>query len=455
MDTAQTKKKGIWNWIDNIQGDKVIWMIAILLILFSCISVFSSTSTLVTSEVSRLDLFAKQMKIVCLGVVLIFICYFIPKIWVFRVCSQLGFLASVILLGMLVLGICTDERNSATRALLIGGLQLNVYEVVKVAMVMYLSWASNANATDSFRAANKLSLHKHFSWLKKPFVKRTIYIYIPILVVMMLELDGGFSSTAIIAAVMVMTVLLGGIPFKECLMMGLAALAALLLGYGVHKISGGTVFTRYATVENRIDEWLNGSKKKALEEMDPNSEAYEKAKDGLLQTEGAMMAIKEGGFFGKGPGKSTYKYTVSLIFSDYMFSFIIEEYGILFGAIPLLILYLSLLARGSIIVRNCDNVFAKTAVGGLTLLISFQAIVHMMINVGILPSTGQTLPMISLGNGSFLMFSLAFGIILSISKMAKQKVEMEAAAVAAEPLVVRDEVKESLNDLDILESIDS
>ena len=98
-----------------------------------------------------------------------------------------------------------------------------------------------------------------------------------------------------------------------------------------------------------------------------------------------------------------------------MFSFIIEEYGILFGAIPLLILYLSLLARGSIIVRNCDNVFAKTSVGGLCLLISFQAVVHMMINVGLLPSTGQTLPMISEGKGSFLMFCLAFGIILSIS----------------------------------------
>ena len=453
MATARTKKKGIWSWIDNIQGDKVIWMIAILLILFSCISVFSSTSALVKEDVSRLDIFAEQMKVVCIGLAAIFVCYFIPRIWIFRFFSQLGFLVSFVLLMMLVLKIGVDTRNGATRALSVGGLQLNVYEVVKVAMVMYLSWASNANATKSFTIANKLSGFKNFKWLKKPFVQRLIYIYAPILIVMGLEIDGSFSSTAIIAIVMVMTVLLGGVPFKEFFMVGLAALAALILGYGVYKATGWELLSRYETVESRIDEWLNGSKKKTLKEMNPNTAEYEKAKDGLLQTEGAMMAIKEGGFFGKGPGRSTYKYTVPLIFSDYMFSFIIEEYGILFGAIPLLILYLSLLARGSIIVRNCDNVFAKTSVGGLCLLISFQAVVHMMINVGLLPSTGQTLPMISEGKGSFLMFCLAFGIILSISKMAKKKVEMEAAKAA--PLMVRDEIKESLNDLDALESIDS
>lgn len=453
MAAANTKKKGIWNWIDNIQGDKVIWMITILLILFSCISVFSSTSTLVRSGTTRLDIFAEQMKIVALGVLFIFVCYFIPRIWIFRSLSQLGYAVSLILLLMLVLGICVDKRNDAVRALLIFGKQLNVYEVVKVGMVMYLSWAANANATDSFVLANKLSKFKHFKWVGKPFVKRMIYIYIPIVSVMMLELPGSFSSTAIIGAVMVMTVLLGDIPIKECVLIGAVALVALLAGYGIFKISDGKVFRRYATVENRIDEWMHGSKKKALETHKKGTIDYEKAKDGLLQTEGAKMAIKEGGLLGKGPGRSTYKYTVALIFSDYMFSFIIEEYGILFGAIPLLILYLSLLARGSIIVRNCDNIFAKTAVGGLSLLISFQALVHMMFNVGILPSTGQTLPMISHGNGSFLMFSLALGILLSISKMAKKKVEMQAAL--AEPIVVKDEVKESLDDLDALESIDS
>ena len=84
MATARTKKKGIWSWIDNIQGDKVIWMIAILLILFSCISVCASTSALVKEDVSRLDIFIEQMQVVCIGLAAIFVCYFIPRIWIFR-----------------------------------------------------------------------------------------------------------------------------------------------------------------------------------------------------------------------------------------------------------------------------------------------------------------------------------------------------------------------------------
>ena len=110
------------------------------------------------------------------------------------------------------------------------------------------------------------------------------------------------------------------------------------------------------------------------------------------------------------------------------------------GGCIVLMLYISLLVRGSIIVRNCDNHFAKTAVAGLVLLITGQAMMHIVVNCDVGIHTGQTLPMISHGNSSFLMFSLAFGIILSISKMAKRKIEREAAE--AKPLVDR-EITES------------
>ena len=166
----------------------------------------------------------------------------------------------------------------------------------------------------------------------------------------------------------------------------------------------------------------------------------------------AKIAIHEGRVVGKGPGRSTQRYVVPIMFEDYMYSFIVEEYGLL-GGLLVIILYLSLLARGSIIVRNCDNHFAKTAVAGLVLLITCQAMMHIAINCDMGPLTGQTLPMISHGNSSFLMFSLAFGIILSISKMAKRKIAREAAK--AEPLVdraIKDEVSSGLDDLDQMES---
>ena len=102
--------------------------------------------------------------------------------------------------------------------------------------------------------------------------------------------------------------------------------------------------------------------------------------------------------------------------------------------------------------RYCDNEYAKTVIAGLTLVIAAQAMMHMFINVGLWPLTGQTLPMISHGNSSFLAFSVAFGILLSISKMAKKKVDK--AVQEAEPLIVPsdDDVKDGLDDLDAFES---
>ena len=117
-------------------------------------------------------------------------------------------------------------------------------------------------------------------------------------------------------------------------------------------------------------------------------------------------------------------------------------------------LYISLLARGALIVRYCDSDFAKTAVAGLTILITGQALMHIYINLDMGLLTGQTLPMISHGKSSFLCFCVAFGVILSISKMAKAKIQKETEE--SEPLVegfgVDESVKESLDDLDAFES---
>ncbi len=189
-----------------------------------------------------------------------------------------------------------------------------------------------------------------------------------------------------------------------------------------------------------------------MRENPQNSVEFQEALDNVKQPISAKIAIHEGGLFGKGPGRSTQRYVVPIMFEDYMFSFVVEEYGLL-GGIFVIILYISLLARGSIIVRNCDNHFAKTAVAGLVLLITGQAMMHIAVNCDIGPLTGQTLPMISHGNSSFIMFSLAFGIILSISKMAKRKIDREAAK--AEPLVdrqVRDEIGSRMDELDEAES---
>ena len=134
-----------------------------------------------------------------------------------------------------------------------------------------------------------------------------------------------------------------------------------------------------------------------------------------------------------------------------MFSFIVEEYG-LFGGIIILMLFVSLLARGSFIAKLCQNDFAKYAVGGLSLLISGQAFLHIFVNVDIGPMTGQTLPMISDGSFAFLMFCIAFGIILSISKMARNQIREQEKALAELYDSKKDDVQAAM---DVLEQIDN
>ena len=447
---SKTENKGIWNWIDRIQGDKVIWMILILLILYSTVTIFSSTSQLSTAEVSRLDIFMEQIITVGIGLAIIFFCYFVLRIGWIRVLSQFGFAASAVMLTMLVLEIGTVEINGAVRIIKVGGLQLNVYEFVKILMIAYLAWAIHAYKTDSFWTVNWLSRFKELSFLAKSGWKRLIYIYFPIVFVTLCIMKGGFSSAMFIGVIMIATILIGGVPLKDIMILVAAGIIAIGGSYLLYKVSGGSIMSgRWNTVESRLSRLISPQD---AAELEPGTIAWQEHVDEIRQPEGAKVAIKEGGLFGKGPGKSTQKYSVALIFSDYMFSFIIEEYGLVFGAIPMIILYMSLLARGSIIVRYCDNEYAKTVIAGLTLVITSQAMMHMFINVGLGPLTGQTLPMISHGNSSFLAFSIAFGILLSISRMAKKKVDQ--AALEAEPLIVQsdDDIKDGLDDLDRFDS---
>lgn len=116
-----------------------------------------------------------------------------------------------------------------------------------------------------------------------------------------------------------------------------------------------------------------------------------------------------------------------------MFSFIIEEYGIL-GGLLVIILYVSLFARGVIIVKNCgNNLYAKVTIAGLVLLICGQAFMHMFVNASFGLLTGQTLPLLSHGTSAFICFCIAFGIILSISRIASKGIEDETRN--AEPIV--------------------
>lgn len=458
MAEAAKKKKTLWNFVDSLEGDKVVWMIVILLILFSIVAIFSSTSLLALQQhTTRMAIISEQLVLSLAGLGVIVLCCCIKKIGFFRIVSQLGYAVSIGLLSILALQISAGPIkalyiNHAWRIVSVFGFQVHVFEVVKVAMIMYLAWAVNSFRNDSFTLANLLG--KKYPFWNKPIVKKITYIYFPIFSVCVFLMVGSLSSTLFIGAIMFTTILIGGIRVRELIIPGLAAVVLLAGCIGLNSCfdAGKKPFPHLDSALNRITE--NGIEEnlRIIRESPQNSQEFQDALDKVKQPISAKIAIHEGGFFGKGPGRSTQRYVVPIMFEDYMFSFVVEEYGML-GGIFIIILYISLLARGSIIVRNCDNHFAKTAVAGLVLLITGQAMMHIAINCDMGPLTGQTLPMISHGNSSFLMFSLAFGIILSISKMAKRKIDREAAKAA--PLVdreIKDEVSGGLDDLDRMES---
>ena len=436
------KKRTVWNFFDRIEGDKVVWIIVLMLILISIVCIFSSTSRLLEGSQTRLDIVKSQLFVVAAGLVLIIVCYNIKNIKIFRWLSQWGALISFALLTLLLIKIDTPvvrsiELNGARRILQIAGVQVHVFEVVKVAMVLYLAWAMDALKKGELKGP------------KKEIWKKIIYIYFPFVAILLMIIPGSNSASLFIGGIMFIVILLGGGNLRD---MGLLALLAVVLiagCWGIYELSGHKALGRIGTAVSRLsehDDW-----EQQVLDARPGSDEYYKALDKIRQPYSAKIAIKEGGILGKGPGQSTQRYVVPDISEDYMYSFIIEEYG-LWGALIVIFLYVSLLARGSIIVRNCGkDLYAKISVAGLCLLISGQAFLHMFVNADIGPMTGQTLPLISHGNSAFLCFSLAFGIILSFSRIAQRRIEKEQRE--AQPLIeLKENVQAGLEDLDAFES---
>lgn len=461
---------GFWNFIDRIEGDKVVWIIVFMLTLISALAIFSSTSQLAGGSKDRIDLIREHAMFIGIGYALIWCIYKIKSIKVIRIASQFGFLISLVLLLILdthanlgfLKAVCI---NKAWRTLSLFGFQIHVFEVVKVAMVMYLAWALHSYRQDSeaqernkksptFSIVNRLS--RSFEFLKKPVWKRIIYLYMPVVVTTVLVKPGSNSSMMLIGGISILMLLIGRMPFKEIAIILATGVAGIGLCMGLYFASDRRIFEnmRFEELLRRVQ--ADYSIERLIEiENDPTlgkkcKEWYD-VRDEIRQPYSAKIAIHEGGLTGKLSGNSTQKYVVAHIYSDYMFSFIVEEYGLI-GGIIILMLFVSLLARGSFIAKLCQNDFAKYAVGGLSLLISGQAFLHIFVNVDIGPMTGQTLPMISDGSFAFLMFCIAFGIILSISKMARNQIREQEEAVAPLYESSKDDVQAAM---DVLEQIDN
>ena len=460
---AGTRKKafGFDNLIDWLEGDRIIWIIVFAIIMFSIVGMASSTSLLAKlNSASRFDYAIQQVYISFGGLVLIWLICKFGRVGILKFLSRLGFIGSALLLILLdshfqgipfLTPVETQPGSGTWRTIIMFGVPVMVYEVVKVAMVMYLAWALQTLKQKETQLADKLAAFGWLRFLSTEEGKVMFYVGAPMVIVFLLELAGSNSSAIFLGLVMGFTVIVGKMKFKYIFHLILAGVIALGLVFGMQKITGWKFLTRVTTAISRVSDF-HGDPVKELHKHEPGTLAFQRILDGSKQVTSAKVAVSTGGLLGKSPGKSTQRYIVSVMYEDYMFSFIIEEYGLL-GGMLILMLYGTLLARGSIIVRNCDTVFAKCTVAGLVALISCQALLHILVNVDLIPMTGQNLPMISHGNSSFLCFCIAFGVILSISRMAKKKIARETAnEMKNAPFGTGDETSDSLNDLDDLES---
>ncbi len=363
-----------------LKGDPIIWGVIIVLSIFSLLAVYSSTSTLAMHKMGGNSLYylVRHGVILAFGIMIIFITHLIHYKYYSKLSQLLIGIAVILLILTLFLG---TNFNQATRWLTLPGLGFTIQtsDFAKLALIMYI--------------ARVLSMKQGEI---KSFKEAFLPVIIPVVIICVLILPANLSTAALIFGISLLLMFIGRISMKHLLASGGVAILLLALFIAV-----GTLVEK----EGRINTWKN-----RIENY------FEEGGEESYQSQQAKIAIATGGLFGKKPGKSVQRNFLPNPYSDFIYAIIVEEYGLIIGGIPILLAYLFLLFRAGVIVRKCDRTFPAFLAIGLTLMIVVQAMVNMAVAVGIFPVTGQTLPLVSMGGSSMLFTSIAFGIILSISR---------------------------------------
>jgi cell division protein FtsW len=288
---------------------------------------------------------------------------------------------------MLIFG---ETLNDGTRWISIARIRFQPIEVAKISIVLYLANVLENNIFNDFKSV----------------VQK---IVIPVGAVCFLTFIAGTSMGILLGIICISILFIGGLKMQYFLKICGLAIAFLALLF----IMGLTLKwpPRVVTATNRIESFLKNNNSESVDEIKTTST------DKLTQSDYAKMAVASGGIIGKGPGNSIQRHLLPHPYSDFVFAIIIEEYGLIIG-ILLLLAYMALLYRAAVIAKKCTRIFSSVTVLGLMLMIVFQAMLNMAVSVGILPVTGQTLPFVSLGGTSILCTGIAFGIILSVSRVA-------------------------------------
>lgn len=375
----------------RLEGDKVIWMIALILSVVSLLSVYSAISSLAyKANGNFLYFFLKQGSFLLLGLAVMYVVHKIHYKYFARLANFILAAAIFTLILTLIFG---ADINEAKRWLKVPftNLTLQTSDFAKVALVLWI--------------AKELHFRKD---RLDDFKGEVTPILIRIGLVCGLILPADFSTAALLGLVSFSMLFIGGVPFKVVIkILGLIIISGISI-YGVSKIAPDLV-PRSRTWVNRVEQFVGFSNG----EIDVINNSGGSAE---YQIDLAQVAINHGGIFPSGPGSGTSRNFLPHPYSDMIYAFIIEEWGALIGGFGLLLLYYILFYRTIQAARKCDRPFGSYLAMGLGLLITLQALINMGVSVRLLPTTGQPLPLVSFGGTSLLFTCLSIGLILSVSR---------------------------------------
>lgn len=404
------------------KGDKGIWMVFFFLCLISVIEVFSASSTLSYKSQNFMGPIIYHAITLFMGLVVTVVTLYIPCRYFKLVTPIFLILSFATLLWVLAFG---ESINGANRVIQLPGFTFQPSELAKGTMVLATAQILSAMQRSDGSGADPKAM-KYILWLVVPTamligienLSTALLLFLVIFIMMFIgrvplkQLGKLTGCIALLVGIFVTLVVTIGSMDNSQEEANAPATASVQTNADEEKKEEGMVskiFHRFGTWRNRL---LNHNDK-------PEDPKDYNVRDNF-QVAHSNFAIASSGIIGKGPGNSVERDYLPQAFSDFIFSIIIEEMGLI-GAIAVVFLYVILLFRAARIASRCENNFPAFLVMGLALLLVVQAAINMMVAVGIGPVTGQPLPLVSKGGTSTLISCAYIGAILSVSRSAKQR----------------------------------
>ncbi|MGL4851322.1 MAG: FtsW/RodA/SpoVE family cell cycle protein [Phocaeicola sp.] len=404
---------------DLFKGDKVIWIIFLFLCLISITEVFSAASTLVYNTGNHWQPIRSHSIFLMVGAVVVILMHNVPCKYFRRIPLGLYPISLVLLCLVLVMG----KINGASRWLDLFGVRFQPSELGKMAIVL--------------TTALILSRYRDENGATTTAFKYTLYFNVPIIALIFPE---NLSTAMILSAVVFMMMVIGQVHWKllaklagACMLMVLIAIATISV-IPVEKLP-------ITPLTHRIETWQGRIKNFSEDKKAVPASKYDTQKNS--QVAHANIAIATSHIIGKMPGNSVQRDFLPQAYSDFIFAIIIEELG-LAGGLFVVLLYIWLLTRIARIAKRSEKLFPAYLVMGIGLLFVSQAMINMMVSVGLFPVTGQPLPLISRGGTSILVNCAYIGMILSVSRYVTEVEENKEKEEALEAEKKMEEATENL-----------